>query len=93
MLTRAKMRDEVARRTGYRPDVVAHVLDRLDEVVREELLQQGEVVFRGLFRIVPGRRAFPRKVGEVATGAPRITLVIRPVREFRKKLSTVLLPR
>jgi hypothetical protein len=87
------MRDEVARRTGYQPDVVAHVLDRLEEVVREELLQQGEVVFRGLFRIVPGRRAFPRFPGSSSDKIERITLTLRPVREFRKKLSAVLPPR
>lgn len=90
MLTYARMRDEVARRTGYRPDVVAHVLDKLEEVVRAELLQQGEVVFRGLFRITPGRRMFYSAYWSTGARVERIVLSVKPVRAFRSALSRVL---
>lgn len=102
MLTRAKLRDGIARRTGYRRDVVAHVLDVLEDMVREELVQQGEVAFRGLFRVVPVQRSYRRIVKKAGRGlldpplehAPlrRIILTIRPMRSLRKKLTDVLQP-
>lgn len=103
MLTRARMRDTIAKRTGLRAPVVAQVLDTLEDLVREELLQQGEVVFQGLFRVVPGRRLYRAKPwnqgSEVEAGLqgprmiPRIILTVRPVSSLRKKLSAVLAPR
>ena len=90
MLTHARMRDVIAQRTGYPPDVVAHVLDQLEATVLEELLQQGEVIFRGLFRVVPRKQSFPNHP-QAATGrVERITLAVRPTRALRKKLSAVL---
>jgi len=101
MLTRAKMRDAIAKRTGYHPGVVAHVLDELEQLVEGELLQQGEVVFRGLFRVVPSVRTYRRAVKKKGPGlldpqetsyapVPRIILSIRPVRSLRRKLTDVL---
>ncbi len=102
MLTRARLRDAISARTGYRKDIVAHVLDVFEDVVRDELLQQGEVALRGLFRIVPVQRAYRRVVRKAGRGlldpplehAPlrRIILTIRPVRAFRKQLTDVLPP-
>jgi hypothetical protein len=102
VLNRARMRDEVAKRTGYRPDVVAHLLDVLEGVVRDELMQQGEVVFRGLFRITPGIRTYAGKPAtkhvslleeqRTPVSIRRIVLAIRPVRSLRRKLSEVPLP-
>ena len=97
MLTHAKMRDRIAKQTGYRPDVVAHVLDALGAVVRE-----GEVVFRGLFRVIPGVRTYAGKPTvkrvslleeeRVPVNIRRIVLTIRPVRSLRQRLSGVPLP-
>ena len=102
MLTHAKMRDRIAKQTGYRPDVVAHVLDALGAVVRDELVQQGEVVFRGLFRVIPGVRTYAGKPTvkrvslleeeRVPVNIRRIVLTIRPVRSLRQRLSGVPLP-
>ena len=98
MLTRAKLRDEIVRKTKYRPDVVAHVLDVFEELVRAELLQQGEVSLRGLFRVVPVRRLFYRQPRtKPSTEKPakqetveRIVLTIRPMRALRDQLTAVL---
>lgn len=97
MLTRARLRDEIVRRTGYRRDVIAHVLDEMEKVVRDELVQQGEVMLRGLFRVVPVRRPYARRVKDpLAVSAheryvDRLVLTIRPVRALRKALSAVVL--
>ena len=105
MLTRARLRDSVARRTGLPRSVVAQVLDAVEDLVREELVQQGEVAFRGLFRIVPVRRLYRRvKPGQTARlpageddlryeDIARIILTIRPMRSLRKKLTAVLTAR
>jgi hypothetical protein len=98
MLTHAGMRDKIAEQTGYRPDVVAHILDALGVVVRDELVQQGEVVFRGLFRIVPTRRSYVSRPWKRVDGntqdrvVSRIILGVRPVRSLRRQLSGVPLP-
>jgi hypothetical protein len=102
MLTHTRMRDEVAARTGYTKDVVAHVLDELGVLIEEEFLQQGEVILRGLFRVIPTIRTYRRDtvVGNPLHGEDavqraevrRIILTIRPVRSLRKKLSGVPLP-
>lgn len=94
MLTRARMRDRIAKRTGLPSSVVAQVLDSLEDLVREELLQQGEVVFRDLFRIVSVRQRFPAQVpGDPVAQVERLKLSIRPVTSMKKKLSAVLAPR
>lgn len=97
MLTRARLRDVVAKRTGLSKSVVAHVLDSVEDVVREELVQQGEVVFRGLFRITPVQRVYASfqrtKDGLPVSKVPRIILTIRPTRSLRKKLTAVLAAR
>ncbi len=93
MLTRAKMRDGLAERTGLKPAVIAHVLDKLEDMIREELTQQGEVMFRGLFRVVPVRRTYvsqPWSGDAEPHNIHRIILTIRPVRSLRKSLSQVL---
>ena len=102
MLTHAKLRDGIAARTGYKKDVVAHVLDVLGEMVEEEILQQGEVVLQGLFRVVPVSRAYRAKPWNQGTETEaglqgqrmvrRIILTIRPMRTLRKKLTGVLPP-
>lgn len=100
MLTRAKLRDGIAARTGYKKDIVAHVLDVLGEMVEEEILQQGAVALRGLFRIVPVARAYrakPWNQGEEREAGlqgqrtvRRIILTIRPMRTLRRKLTGVI---
>ena len=104
MLTRTRLRDGIVERTGLRQSVVALALDTMEEMIREELLQQGEVVFRGLFRVTPVRRVYKasRRVQERqsellhGTSGPvtvsRIILTLRPVRTLRRKLSAVLRP-
>jgi len=96
VLTRARLRDAIAKRTGVPQPAVAQVLDALEDLVREELLQQGEVVFRGLFRVTPVRRTYvsnPREVGAEPRNVHRIILTIRPTVSLRKKLTAVLAPR
>ena len=98
MLTHARLRDEIAARTGYKPGVVAHVLVTAQVVIREELLQQGEVVLKGLFRVVPivrqynARRWRRDSLAQVDAPPPpvrRIVLTIKPVRALRLRLSAV----
>lgn len=91
MLTHARLRDAVAARTGVPRSVVAHVLDTTYVVVREELLRQGEVTFRGLFRVVPSTRVY-RPLGGKLPPVRRIFLTLRPVRTLRQALSAVQLP-
>jgi len=97
VLTRARLRDAVAKRTGLPRSVVAQVLDAVEVLVREELVQQGTVVFQGLFRITPTQReyaSFQRtKDGLPVSKVPRIILTIRPTRSLRKKLTAVLATR
>ncbi len=93
MLTRARMRDRIAERTELKAPIVAQVLDALEDLIREELTQQGSVVFRGLFRIVPIRRKFAARIGDKEQRVERIVLVVKTSTSLRDRLSSVLSPR
>lgn len=95
MLTHARMRDLIAKSSGLPGHVVAHVLDEQEKLIQRELEQQGEVVFRGLFRIVPSRRMYRRRteLGPVVTTIEKIILTVRPLRDLRLRLNAVLAPR
>lgn len=88
-LTKARLRDKIVKRTGLPRGVVAEVLDAVLLEVRLELLAQGEVYLEGLFRIYTAQKtvALPGK-----EKFKTILLQVRPVRKFRKTLSTVLPP-
>lgn len=85
-LTRARLRDRIAKRTGYPKKVVAHVLDAMLDEITAELMAQGEVHFRGLFRL-------ETKIREVSLPdkkrLKRVVLGVKPVRSFRQKLNTL----
>lgn len=88
-LTRARLRDRIAKETGYPPGVVAHVLDTLIDEMRAELLGQGEIYFRGLLRISVGLRetTFPGKKKRIQT-----MLNVKPVRPFRQRMNELSYP-
>lgn len=95
MLTHARMRDLIAKSSGLPSHVVAYVLDEQEKLIQRELEQQGEVVFRGLFRVVPSRRTYRRRteLGPVVTTIEKIILTVRPLRDLRLRLNAVLTPR
>lgn len=86
-LTRAKLRDRISDSTGLPRSVVAQVLDALEHEARLELLAQGEVHFRGLFRVRAVRKTIKTPGKEAAEG---IVLYVRPVRAFKRALRAVL---
>ena len=86
-LTYATLRDRIARRTGMPRSVVAHVLDGLIREMSDELLGQGEIYLRGLFRLSSVKREFVMPGKRTMS---RLSLRVRPVRTFRQRLNRVL---
>lgn len=89
MLTRARLRDKIVERTGYRQDVVAHILDVMEELMRAELVAQGEIMLRGLFRVTTVQRGYRPRKGSAGPAPRRIVLLIKPTRILRRKLNQV----
>ena len=88
-LTTAGLRDRIAKRTGVPPKVVALVLDTLIDEVHRELMGQGEVHLRGLFRVATRQKTV---VTPDKNRFERVLLSIKPVRSFRDRLNTLTPP-
>ena len=84
----AKLRDQVASRTGIPRTVVAHVLDATLASIEAELMQQGELHLRGLFRVTTSTKRVA-SWGVKCAGPLRVILNVRPVRAFRVRLNSL----
>ena len=87
-LTTASLRDRIAKSTGLPKHLVAHVLDALIDEMRSELMGQGELHIRGLFRIYTSQKDVVLSADNSRTR--RVLLQVRPVRSFRRALNTIL---
>lgn len=78
----------IAKKTGYPVSVIRHILDAQTDIMRAQLIQQGEVVFSGLFRLTSVLRTvevIDKK--KVRVKVRRILLQVKPVKSFRQELS------
>jgi len=87
-VTSRELSAEVARMTGFPPRMVEAVLVAQRRVLWQRLVQQEEVQFRGLFRIIPRFRKLEVSLDRQGKREKieRIVLTIRPMKGFREEL-------
>jgi nucleoid DNA-binding protein len=87
-MTFARMVKELARRTGYSDAAIGHILEQQLEVMKAAIIQEEDILFRGLFRIIPSERNYSvQEPGGGRKAVTRTALTVRPVRSFRKELN------
>jgi len=88
-MTDKEMEKEIARRTGIPATAIRQILDTQNQVIRECLSRQEEVVFKSLLRL----RATMRKQSvrdpktETRNTENAIRLSVKPVKAFREELN------
>lgn len=83
------MEEEIVKRTGIPKNAVRLVLDVQNDVIREALTRQEEIIFKSLLRIRSAMN--PKSIRDPITGATSkvmmLMLSVKPTRAFRKELN------